>query len=232
LVAGALLSLVAFLTLTALVTQHRFDSVDRLGRELARRPSHPLLRSSMELVSFLGGQPGQITVVVLGSVMVRRRKPWALLLPVVMAGAGALQLAAKWAIDRPRPNLEPWGFPSGHVLSLIVLFGCLAYLIGTSRVRGRWRVLGVSLCAATVLTVAYSRLHLDAHWLSDVLGGLSIGLAYLLAVIWLIGSSSPVYSPKPVLPMALGESRAKGLPTVAAIGESTAEPLIVPAAGS
>ena len=29
-------------------------------------------------------------------------------------------------------------------------------------------------------------MYLDAHWLSDVVGGLTAGLAYLLAAIWLI----------------------------------------------
>ena len=29
-------------------------------------------------------------------------------------------------------------------------------------------------------------MYLDAHWLSDVAGGLTAGLAYLLAAIWLI----------------------------------------------
>jgi len=33
-------------------------------------------------------------------------------------------------------------------------------------------------------------MYLDAHWLSDVLGGFAIGLAYLLAAIWVIGSVS------------------------------------------
>ena len=115
----------------------------------------------------------------------RRRRRWALALPLVMAGAGILQLVAKWAVDRPRPNLDPWGFPSAHVLTVVVLFGYLAYVIGTSKTR---RNLGVALWAAIVCTVAFSRMYLDAHWLSDVLGGFAIGLAYLLAAIWVIGS--------------------------------------------
>jgi membrane-associated phospholipid phosphatase len=40
-------------------------------------------------------------------------------------------------------------------------------------------------CAAIVATVAYSRMFLDAHWISDVLGGFTMGLAYLLAVLGL-----------------------------------------------
>jgi len=186
--AGALASLAGFLALTAIVTSHGFDAVDGLARTLVHRPCHPLLRPSMEAASFVGGQPGQVAVIGLGfAAFWRRRRRWSLALPLVMAGAGILQLVAKWAVDRPRPNLDPWGFPSAHVLTVVVLCGYIAYVLGTSRALHRWRGLGVGICAAIVGTVAFSRMYLDAHWLSDVLGGLSIGLAYLLVVIWLIG---------------------------------------------
>jgi hypothetical protein len=78
------------------------------------------------------------------------------------------------------------------------------------------------ICAALVSIVAYSRMYLDAHWLSDILGGLSIGLAYLLLVICVIG-------PTPPLSQTLGlpaRGMAEGLPVVAATGESTAETLL------
>ncbi len=69
-------------------------------------------------------------------------------------------------MNRPRPNLDPWGFPSAHVFSLVVLLGCIGYVIGTSAFRVRWRWLGVLLCGLIVCFVAFSRMYLDAHWLS------------------------------------------------------------------
>jgi membrane-associated phospholipid phosphatase len=37
-----------------------------------------------------------------------------------------------------------------------------------------------------VIVVAFSRLYLDKHWLSDLVGGLTVGLAYLLLAIWVV----------------------------------------------
>src|SRR5205085_12513707 len=98
----------------------------------------------------------------------RRQRRWAVALPVLMAGAGALQAIAKWSIHRARPDESPWGFPSGHVLSLVVFFGLMIWLVVTaSKRRRRWRLVASALCALTVAVVAFSRLYLDRHWLSD-----------------------------------------------------------------
>jgi undecaprenyl-diphosphatase len=186
LLAGALASLGAFIVLTAVVLFQGFDGADHTARAIVQQLSQAF-RPAMEAASFLGGEPGQLVIVCLASaVLWRRAWQWGVAFPVLMAGAGLLQLGAKWAIDRPRPNLDAWGFPSAHVLTVVVLFGLLAYVAGTSRAR---RNLGVVLWAAIVATVALSRMYLDAHWLSDVLGGLTIGIAYLLGAIWLLGQN-------------------------------------------
>jgi membrane-associated phospholipid phosphatase len=201
LLGGGFICLTGFLLLTAIVTRDILVSTDHLARALVRQSHHPLVGPLMEGASFLGGHPGQIAVILLGTAMLwSGRRRWALALPAVMAGAGIIQFLAKWLLDRPRPNLDPWGFPSAHVMTLVVLFGYLAYVVAGSAARCRWRALAVSGCPAVVVTVAYSRMYLDAHWFSDVLGGMSGGLAYLLLAIWLIGSVRP---PRPApLPSA------------------------------
>ena len=86
-----------------------------------------------------------------------------------------------------RPNLAPFGFPSGHVLSLVVFFGLMIYLVAmASSQRRRWRVLACLIASVPVVVVAFSRLYLDKHWLSDLAGGLTIGAAYLLLAIWVV----------------------------------------------
>jgi undecaprenyl-diphosphatase len=187
LLVGAIASAAGFLTLAVMAAGGELSDLDRGIHGLVQGARHPLLGVAMQAVSTLGDHSGLVPLIVLGSVLLwRPRRRLALILPGVMAGAGVLQLAAKWAIDRPRPNLDPWGFPSGHVLSLVVFLGLVCYVIGTSSYRRRWRHLGFGACAGTLLAVAFSRLYLEAHWLSDVAGGFTVGLAYLLLVIVLV----------------------------------------------
>ena len=162
-------------------------AVDQAVRSLVHAVASPLLHGPMEAVSWLGRAEGVIVLIALGSASLwRYDRCSAMVLPALMAGSGALQLIAKWAIDRPRPDLTPWGFPSGHVLSLVVFFGFLAYVIHGSGIGPRWRRIAAILCAVPVVAVAYSRLYLDRHWLSDLVGGFAIGLAYLLCVVLIV----------------------------------------------
>jgi undecaprenyl-diphosphatase len=162
-------------------------SLDEAARAAVLGARHPALNSLMADVSRLGAPEGIIALIALGSACLwRGRRLWALALPAIMAGTGALQFLAKWSADRPRPDLQPWGFPSGHVLSLVVFFGMVAYLGWTSGRGRRRRGFTVFLCAIPVVLVAYSRMYLDRHWLTDLAGGLAVGLAYLLLALLVV----------------------------------------------
>ena len=108
LLATGLVSLLGFLVLTTAVSQRHLDGVDLVARSMIHQSRHSGLQGFMEGASYLGGQPGQVAIVVIGSMMLLpRRRRWALALPLVMLGVGLVQFLAKWAVDRPRPNLDP-----------------------------------------------------------------------------------------------------------------------------
>jgi len=187
LLAGAGLAFVGFLGLAGGTFQHHWLGLDQGARELVGLVRAPGFDSPMQTVSILGDRSGMVPLIALASLLVwRYRRRWALAVPIIMLGNGGLQLLAKWAVNQPRPNLAPWGFPSGHVLSLVVLFGLLAYFLCVFGIDRRWQWLGRGVGAGMVLAVAFSRLYLDVHWLSDVLGGFVLGLAYLLLTLWLL----------------------------------------------
>jgi undecaprenyl-diphosphatase len=187
--AAAVISLAGFLVLALIAAEQEFFHLDHRTRALVQLAQAPVLDPAMIGFSALGENYGLIPLIVLGVAFLwGRSRRWALALPLLMIGTGLLQLVAKWAVDRPRPNLAAWGFPSGHVLALVVFFGLMAYLLSTSGQSRRRRWSGSVGCAVTVLGVAFSRLYLEAHWVSDVAGGFMLGVAYLVPSIWLVES--------------------------------------------
>lgn len=185
LMAGTLGLLAAYVVLAASAAQPHLRPWDQGLRAWVQPLRNEPLDVAMEIVSRLGEPAGLIPLILIASAALwRASRRWALLLPVVMAGSGVLQHAGKWAADRPRPNAAPWGFPSGHVLSLAVFFGVMAFLLVTLSDRRGRRLIPVGLaCGTPVVLVAASRVYLDAHWLSDVLGGLTLGAAVVLITV-------------------------------------------------
>jgi membrane-associated phospholipid phosphatase len=77
-------------------------------------------------------------------------------------------------------------FPSGHVVRAVVAYGLIAFVV---RRLAPWpiaRVLAIPIAVVLIIIVSFDRLYLDAHWESDVIGGLLLGaIALLAATVWL-----------------------------------------------
>lgn len=103
---------------------------------------------------------------------------------VAAVGFGLFASAAlKYGLQIPRPpnqvpGLGPYSFPSGHTLRAVVLFGFLAVIIARS-MRERWRWLPYGLAGLMIILVALSRLYLGVHWLSDILGSITLGMLWV-----------------------------------------------------
>ena len=104
---------------------------------------------------------------------------------VVCVGALSMNGAMKWLLSRDRPTIFPprglyaWAsFPSGHLILTTSLYFTAALML--QRTRGwQWPFVGA---AGMVLVTCYSRLYLSVHWPTDLIGGILIG------VVWLVGS--------------------------------------------
>ncbi len=75
-------------------------------------------------------------------------------------------------------------YPSGHASNAVLSWGILAYLIyryaHVNRFQGRLATAGVVTISLTICIVSLIR---HTHWFTDLLGGLFIGSALLVAVI-------------------------------------------------
>ena len=142
----------------------------------------------------LGGTVGMpVIALVVVVVLTLTRRSWLPVVLMVAAAAGSLAMTVlgKDLVGRARPpaalavpplETSP-SFPSGHTLNATVVLGVIAYLLvlGLRRRRARLAV-GVVL-ALLVVAMGLSRVWLGHHWLTDVLAGWLLGLAWLGTVV-------------------------------------------------
>ena len=181
---AAVVSLLAFggLIIVALTPGlHGLDRELKLAIDGAR---HPLLEVTMRAVTFVGDGSMLLVFTVVTSLVLRRasdRLAWRL--PAIMLGSAAAEWLLKWLVARRRPRGGLFAFPSGHVFTSVVFFGVVIYLLWTRDVAWPWRVGGTIVCTFLIVGIALSRMYLRFHWLTDVLGGVTGGIAYLLIAL-------------------------------------------------
>lgn len=102
---------------------------------------------------------------------------------VAFAAVAQWGLKLLFATDRPMEiysGAAHFAFPSGHAINAAVILGLLAIMLAQGSNARRWMVYA---SAGTLISgIAFSRLYLGAHWLSDVLAGLGLGLAWAALV--------------------------------------------------
>jgi len=101
----------------------------------------------------------------------------------------------KYVFQRPRPHfddpllsLSSYSFPSGHTMTATVVFGVLASYLFTTTQDWRRRALIVCVAGFLILLVGFSRIYLGVHYLSDVLGAMAEGLAWLALCLTVVYS--------------------------------------------
>ena len=161
--------------------------------------------SVMDGFSALGSTPGLtiLTLVCVPALVWAGRLTQSAALAVSMIGSSLLTVVLKLFFGRERPSThtllgdpaQTLSFPSGHSFNTAVFAGALAgfVLLGTAG----WvsKALAVCVAVATTALVGASRVYLGYHWMTDVLAGWSLGVAWLclvaLGVLWLQGRRGP-----------------------------------------
>jgi membrane-associated phospholipid phosphatase len=102
-----------------------------------------------------------------------------------IAGSVVLYQLFKGLVGRPRPpvavhlvHASGAAFPSGHATDAAAVWAALAVVLAAGRsLRARCAIGAAAVIVA--LVVAFSRVYLGVHWLTDVVAGLALGWAWL-----------------------------------------------------
>jgi undecaprenyl-diphosphatase len=202
------LSLVVFALLATaalLVPTHAFELT--LRHALVRLDDNGPLGTFLRTIDHAGTWrvilPG--TLIVFAAFPHARAHWW--MWTVALLAAPAAETFFKFAIGRPRPEDLSMGFPSGHATAAAAFFGAVIYLAAPLPVRRRR---GVRLLAvACIVLVGIARVALRAHWPTDAVAGIALGLvlasaAYVLADLRWRRPSHPEFptraAPEPTRP--------------------------------
>lgn len=152
--------------------------------------THSGFTGAMKTVSAIGGPVGWWVVLapLFGWLLYRRLPRLAAFVAVTAIGSSLLNRAIKVTVDRARPHLSNpvasaagKSFPSGHTQSAMVGCGVLV-LVLLPVVRRRMRPLLLAAGLFVVALIGFSRIALGVHYVSDVIGAVLVGLAWLLAM--------------------------------------------------
>jgi membrane-associated phospholipid phosphatase len=159
-------------------------------RDFMAQQQSRAMRSFMRYVSLFGDWPGHaaLGLILLAIAWVRGSENWTrifLSMLIAMSIAGLAGSVIKRAIPRARPSVHSelrWGgqrfsskyhaFPSGHVVASTAFFAALFF--------ARRRI-GL-VCLPIPILIAFSRMYLGAHYLSDVVCAAVLGILCALAV--------------------------------------------------
>lgn len=95
-------------------------------------------------------------------------------------------------IGRARPSTMIWiivsipGFPSGHAVATVTFYGLLAYLLVPKIRSSFWKAVVVAATLLMIGFVGFSRIFTGGHYLTDILSGYAVGMAWSGAVYTLI----------------------------------------------
>jgi undecaprenyl-diphosphatase len=149
--------------------------------------THSVAVSVVKAVTWLGSGGVLWTLTGAAAVVLAIRRRWRLAAYLLVAGGGELVLdpVLKALVGRLRPVVAhpiAYGngdsFPSGHALGSIVCYGAL-FLVFLPAARGAWRRVLTIVILTLIAAIGISRLLLGVHYVSDVLGGWALGIAWL-----------------------------------------------------
>ena len=155
--------------------------------------SPPIIKDIMTAGFYLGKEVVAALSLLLGLYFLYKRY-WQELAMVAIGWLGSALIfnLLSHLIARPRPPTQIWivvnipGFPSGHAVAVVTFYGLMAYFLAPKIASAFWKVVVVVLALLIIGFVGFSRIFTGGHYLTDILSGYAVGIAWFGAAYTLI----------------------------------------------
>lgn len=163
------------------VAQRESTAFDNGIRSMAMHLHAPALDILFGAITWMGSAYVVVPVTVAAVTLLWRRTGLraAVVVATPLLGAGLIQLL-KELFQRARPTAVTnllgisYSFPSGHTTAATAVAATLAYLLAREGLVRRSVAIPAGITIP--LLVGLSRIYLDVHWATDVIGGWAVGL--------------------------------------------------------
>ncbi|MGN0733395.1 MAG: phosphatase PAP2 family protein, partial [Emergencia sp.] len=185
-----LISLAVFTIIAVNVSCHDFLSFDTVARNWVYSRRTDTLSSIIIPITYSGNVQ---TVFALGVILMlwkKTRKTFGIPFAIVSISSSVCYKAVKAVFKRPRPDVAVhlikqggYSFPSGHSMNCLVCYGFLIYLINRHCKNKKLARILTVLLTLQIICIGLSRVYVGVHFPTDILGGWSLGLAFLTVSI-------------------------------------------------
>jgi membrane-associated phospholipid phosphatase len=203
---GPLVLLAAFVALGAAVAAGWTTALDQAVAVGAATHRTPLQNAVAINATALGSAPiVMLIALIVAAYAIASARPRIVLALTWTLAAFLLDNVLKLLFHHPRPTVamialpDSFSFPSGHAMAASALYVTLALIAAGGERRTGPRQLLIASGVAVALLVAWSRVYLGVHYLSDVIGGM------------LIGSAGAIVAARAVTANPVGQTDSQGL---------------------
>lgn len=180
-----LLCLIIFIILSILVLSKKDIYLDSFIYSFISKFINTKLTNIIKYLTYIGSAIAVIGITLFTLIYFKNKK-YALYMSIDLICITIIQLILKNIFSRSRPvdiNLieeTGYSFPSGHSLTSMAFYGFIIYLIYKSKLSKKSKYIFIILFILLILITGVSRIYLGVHYFTDVIGGFTFSIFYLI----------------------------------------------------
>lgn len=181
-----LICVVIFIAIIEDIFEKETMTIDLLiYKIIVQNMRNDVLTSIFKVITNFGGAYCLILVATLSAIFIKNKKV-AFAVPTNLMIITALNLLLKNIVERPRPEgyrlitETGYSFPSGHSMISAAFYGLIIYFIWKNVKDKKLKYISCTLLGILIVLIGISRIYLGVHYASDVIGGFTISIVYLI----------------------------------------------------